>query len=131
MTADLGAAVKNSAASSWVDGVLPRVYQAALGAAADEHAAHEATVRVFAALRGERPSPESLAARAVRVAVRAHPQPAFAVIDLPAREAVALARLLEWSLDDIADELAVERTQVKTLLDRGLRAARRLLSTGP
>jgi DNA-directed RNA polymerase specialized sigma24 family protein len=125
-----GAVVKNSAVSSWVDGALPRVYQAALGAAADERAAHEATVCVFAALRGERPSPESLAARAVRVAVRTHPQPAFAAMDLPAREAVALARLLEWSLDAIADELAVERAQVKTLLDRGLRATRRLLATG-
>jgi DNA-directed RNA polymerase specialized sigma24 family protein len=99
------------------------VYGAAMAAAADAETAEEATLRVFAAAGAGDSDPETLAAAAVRLAVRTAPQRAFAPMEVGDREAVALARLLRWPEHRIAALLGIEIAEVRLRLTRGLRAA--------
>jgi DNA-directed RNA polymerase specialized sigma24 family protein len=102
---------------------IARVYGAAVAAAADADAAEEATLRVFAAAGAAERDPETLAATAVRLALRAAPDPAFASMEVEDRDAVALARLLRWPEPRIAAALDIDIPEVRRRLTRGLRAA--------
>lgn len=113
--------------SSGLDTTLAYVYGAACAAACDDDAAQRTTERVFDAMYDGSVARDVLAARAVRLAVRADPSPAFAAMDVPAREAVALTRLLKWDVDKVAAELAIDRNDVKALLNDGLHAIRNQL----
>jgi DNA-directed RNA polymerase specialized sigma24 family protein len=98
------------------DTAIARVYGAAMAAAADADAAEEATLRVFAAEGAADRDAETLAATAVRLALRAAPDPED-------RDAVALARLLCWPEPRIAAALDIDVPEVRRRLTRGLRAA--------
>ena len=97
------------------------MYGAAVSAAADAETAEDVTLRVFAVAGASAADPEALAAAAVRLAVRAAPRRAFALM-APDREAVALARVLRWREDRIAALLDIEVAEVRCRLARGLRA---------
>ena len=105
---------------------LPHVYGAALAASWDEETACTVTERVFdEAVRSGATRPHDrrgLAAQAIRFAMRAAPAPAFASMPPQAREAVALARLAGYSVEEIARTLAIAPAEVKRRLCAGLEA---------
>ncbi len=102
---------------------VPRVYGAALAAAASEETAADVTGHVLAGAAAEPGSDErALVALAVRLAVRGAPHPQFAAMEPDDREAVALVRLAGCSDGEAARVLGVEVGEVRRRLLRGLRA---------
>jgi DNA-directed RNA polymerase specialized sigma24 family protein len=99
------------------------VYGAAVAATAGPAAAAEVTEHVMVAARGERDS-RSLVGRAVLRAMRTAPHSAFAPMPEPEREAIALARLAGYSVDEIADLLGISPAEARARMTRGLRALR-------
>src|SRR4051812_33589403 len=99
---------------------LARVYGAALAAAGSPGMAADVTGHVLAGApeSGER----ELVARAVRLAVRGAPHPAFAALEPDDREAVALVRLAGCSDGEAASVLGIDVAEVRRRLLRGLRA---------
>jgi DNA-directed RNA polymerase specialized sigma24 family protein len=104
------------------DRTLARVYAAATAAAADHGAAEDATVRAVAS-NGHGADAERLSATAIRLALRAAPAPAFAAMQLPDAEAVALCRLLRLDVGGVAAMLGIAAPEVRRRLTRGLAAA--------
>jgi DNA-directed RNA polymerase specialized sigma24 family protein len=102
---------------------LREVYGAAVAATAGPAAAAEVTEHVMVAARGERDS-RSLVGRAVLRAMRTAPHAAFAPMPEPEREAIALARLAGYSVDEIADLLGISPAEARARMTRGLRALR-------
>jgi DNA-directed RNA polymerase specialized sigma24 family protein len=103
---------------------LARVYGAALAAAGSAGMAADVTGHVLAAASVEPGSDErALVARAVRLAVRGAPHPAFAAMELDDREAVALVRVAGCTDGEAAGALGVDVAEVRRRLLRGLRAA--------
>jgi len=105
------------------DETIAGVYAAAAAAAADPREAEEATVRAFHAAAPETLDPERVAAVAVRLVLHRNPAPAFARMDTPDAEAVALCRLLRLDVDRVAALLGVAAPEIRRRLTRGLRAA--------
>jgi hypothetical protein len=105
------------------DATLARVFGAARAAAADQSAAEEATLRVFAAAGPGDPNPERLSAAAVRLVLRAAPAAPFAAMALADAEAVALTRLLGLGESRVAALLGVAPRELRRRLTRGLAAA--------
>ena len=105
---------------------LPHVYGAALAASCDEETAHTVTERVFEeAVRGGEHllrDRRRLAAQVIRYAVRTAPAVPFGLIDPQDREAVALARLAGYSVDEIALTLEIAPAEAKRRLRGGLEA---------
>ena len=101
---------------------IARVYGAAVAATDDADAAEDVALQVFAVAGAGAADPDALAAAAVRLAVRAAPRRAFALMAPADREAVALARLLRLREDRIAALLEIEVAEVRRRLVRGLRA---------
>jgi|SRR5947209_7829330 len=98
------------------DSDLAWVFGAAVRAAADDHAARQATT-VAAAVGGDR------AARmvaAVRAAVAERPCEALAALPAAEREVIALARILRMDVDAIAVAVGSERGEVKARMRAGL-----------
>ena len=108
---------------AFVDASAPRVYGAALAAAADPGAAETVTSEVLldAAAGRARGDARSLIERAVLRAVRTAPHPALAPLSAPDRDAVALARLAGYSVAEVADALAIEPTEARSRMTSGLR----------
>ena len=104
------------------DATLSTVFAAATAAAADPHAAEDATVRAFAAAGPPGADAERVAATAVRLALRAAPAPPFARMALADAEAVALCRLLRLDVRRAAALLGVAERELRRRLTRGLAA---------
>jgi DNA-directed RNA polymerase specialized sigma24 family protein len=86
--------------------------------------AADVTGHVLAAASLEPGSDErALVARAVRLAVRGAPHPAFAAMEPDDREAVALILVAACSDGEAASVLGVDVAEVRRRLLRGLRAA--------
>jgi DNA-directed RNA polymerase specialized sigma24 family protein len=98
---------------------VDRVYAAARAAACDDESAAEVTRRVLVA--DPRGRPEALAVRGARLAALTAPHPALAGMSPPDREAVVLARVLGWTVDEIAGGLQISRADALARLGRGLR----------
>ena len=98
---------------------MDRVYAAARAAAADDESAAEVTRRVL--LADPRGRPDALAVRGARLAALTAPHPALARMAPPDREAVVLARVLGWTVDEIAGGLEISRADALARLGRGLR----------
>jgi hypothetical protein len=99
---------------------LPHVYAAAMAASSDAGVAEEVTERVLLADPGG--DCGVLVERAVRLAVRTSPHPAFAPMQLREREVIALARLTGATTARIAAVLGVEPVEARRLMAGGLRA---------
>jgi hypothetical protein len=102
---------------------LPHVYGAALAASCDEQTAQAVTERVFAeAVRAHEDLGDErrLAAQAVCFAMRTAPANPFAAMAPADREAVALARLAGYSVDEIALALGIGPDEAKRRLRAGL-----------
>ena len=99
---------------------LPQVYAAAMAASSDAGVAEEVTERVLIADPGG--DSGVLVERAVRLAVRTSPHPAFAPMPLREREVIALARLTGATTARIAAVLGVEPVEAHRLMASGLRA---------
>lgn len=103
------------------------VYSAAAAACGGHEMAEAVAQRVLASAVRAR-DPESLDRRhliqeAVLLAVRVDPCPELAAMALDEREAVALARLADCSVLDIALVLGITVQAVKAAMSRGLRRA--------
>ena len=103
------------------------VYSAAAAACGGDEMAEAVAQRVLASAARAR-DPESLDRRhliqeAVLLAVRVDPRPELAAMALDEREAVALARLADCSVHDIALVLRITVQAVKAAMSRGLRRA--------
>ena len=105
------------------DATLARVLGAARAAAADQSAAEEATLRVFAAAGPGEPSAERLSAAAVRLVLRAAPAAPFAAMAPADAEAVALTRLLGLGESRVAALLDLAPRELRRRLTRGVSAA--------
>ena len=101
---------------------LSEVYGAAVAAAAGPEAAAAVTEQVMVGSQGMQT--RSLVARTVLRAMRTAPHAAFALMPEPEREVIALARLAGYSVDEIADLLAVSPTEARARMTSGLRALR-------
>jgi DNA-directed RNA polymerase specialized sigma24 family protein len=99
---------------------LARVYGAALAASAGPAAAAQITGRVLP--RAEGLDNDAAAVRAIRLAAREAPAPTLALMAPDDREAVALARLAQFSSARIAGELGIGEPEVRRRMLRGLRA---------
>jgi hypothetical protein len=106
------------------ESTIALVWGAAVAAAADRAAAGEATLRAFAS-SGSDADAQELAATAVCLALRAAPAPAFAAMAPRDAEAVALARLLGFTVARIAAMLGVEMPEIRRRLCSGLTSASR------
>jgi DNA-directed RNA polymerase specialized sigma24 family protein len=102
-----------------LDGTVDRVYAAARAVVSDDASAAEVTRRVLVA--DPHGDPDVLAVRGVRLAALTAPHPAYAAMESPEREAVALARVLGFGVDEIAGRLEISRADVLGRLSRGLR----------
>jgi hypothetical protein len=111
-------------AMAYVDASLPRVYGAALAAAADPAIAEDVTCAVMAeaAAGSARADARALVGRAVLRAVEAAPDPAFAAMRSGDREAVALARLAGYTVDEVAGALGIAPAEARTRMTNGVRA---------
>ncbi len=109
--------------AAFIDASAPRVYGAALAAAADAGAAEDVAHEVLReAVAGRaRADARSLVESAVLQAVRTAPHPAFAPLRAGDREAVALARLAGYSVAEVADALAIPSTEARSRMTSGLR----------
>jgi DNA-directed RNA polymerase specialized sigma24 family protein len=107
-----------------VDASAAHVYGAAIAAAADPEAAADVTheAMVAAAAGQARADARSLIEHAVLRAVQSVPHPTFAAMRVEDREAVALARLAGYSVDEIADALAIPPAEARSRMTNGVRA---------
>jgi DNA-directed RNA polymerase specialized sigma24 family protein len=107
-----------------VDASLQHVYGAALAAAADSDAAEDVAydVMIEAADGRARPDARSLVERAVLDAVRTAPHPAFAAMRTEDREAVALARLVGYSVSEVAAALGIAPAEARSRMTNGIRS---------
>lgn len=105
--------------------MAPHVYGAALAAARDENAAAGVTESVLGHAAAAEPAEarEALVERAILTAVRSSPAPCFEVMARPGREAVALARLAGYSVDQVASSLGLGADDVKKSMLQALRRA--------
>lgn len=104
--------------------MAPHVYGAALAAARDESAAAGVTESVLGHAAAEpAEAREALVERAILTAVRSSPAPCFEVMARPGREAVALARLAGYSVDQVASSLGLGADDVKKSMLQALRRA--------
>ena len=105
---------------------LPHVYGAALAAARDDEAACTVTQRVFegpiSGTDRHCDDPRCLVEQAICLAMRTAPGTPFAMIAPRDREAVALARLAGYSVDEIALTLEIAPAEAKRRLRAGLEA---------
>jgi len=101
---------------------LSEVYGAAVAAAAGPEAAAAVTEQVMVGSQGMQT--RSLVARTVLRAMRTAPHAAFALMPEPEREVIALARLAGYSVDEIADLLAISPAEARARMASGLRALR-------
>jgi hypothetical protein len=105
---------------------LPHVYGAALAAARDQEAACTVTECVFQGpvAGADRPckDPRCLVEQVICLAVRTAPGHPFGVIAPQDREAVALARLAGYSVEEIAMTLELSPAETKRRLRAGLEA---------
>jgi hypothetical protein len=99
---------------------LREVYGAAVAATAGPTAAEEVTQHVMVAGHGA--DTRSLVARTVLRAMRTAPHAAFAPMPEPEREAIALARLAGYSVEEIAELLGIPPAEARARMTRGLRA---------
>jgi DNA-directed RNA polymerase specialized sigma24 family protein len=109
--------------SALVDASVPRVYGAALAAAADAEAAEDVTCEVMVDVangRG-RADARSLIERAVLRAVQTAPHPTFAAMRAEDREAVALARLAGYSITEVADALEIPPSEARSRMTSGVK----------
>lgn len=107
----------------------PHVYGAALAASGDEGAAASVAEHVLRSALGEPAGGvvdrRLLVERAIRLGVRSAPAGSFAGMEASDREAIALARLGGYSVDEVAASLATSPEDVKSRMLRGLRSAAR------
>jgi DNA-directed RNA polymerase specialized sigma24 family protein len=104
--------------------MAPHVYGAAMAASRDERAAAGVTERVLAKAAAEDVIVrDRLVERAILAAVRHAPAPCFEVMRQPDRDAVALARLAGYSVEQVAASLGLSVQEVKASMLRALRAA--------
>jgi DNA-directed RNA polymerase specialized sigma24 family protein len=104
--------------------LAPHVYGAALAASRDEHAAAGVTERVLEKAAAEDMiARDRLVERAILTAVRRSPAPCFEAMQQPDREAVALARLAGYSVEQVASSLDIGVDEVKASMLRALREA--------
>jgi hypothetical protein len=102
--------------------MAPHVYGAALAAARDESAAAGVTESVLGHAAAESAvAREALVERAILTAVRSSPAPCFEAMARPGREAVALARLAGYSVDQVASSLELGVDEVKKSMLQALR----------
>jgi DNA-directed RNA polymerase specialized sigma24 family protein len=98
---------------------LDRVYAAAHAACADDETAAAVTTYVLRA--DPLGPPDVLAARGACLAAGRRPHRAYAPMAPDDRDAVVLARVLGWTTDRIAVQLATTEADVRARLARGLR----------
>jgi DNA-directed RNA polymerase specialized sigma24 family protein len=104
--------------------MAPHVYGAALAAARDESAAAGVTESVLGHAAVESSvARDALVERAILTAVRSSPAPCFEVMARPGREAVALARLAGYTVDQVASSLGLGIDEVKKSMLQALRRA--------
>jgi DNA-directed RNA polymerase specialized sigma24 family protein len=103
---------------------LDAVWRAALAASADHVVAEEVTTAVLRAAPRDAAQAE-LVRRAVLLAVRRSPAPAFARMGRPERDAVALARIAGCRVGEVAVALGIGDGAARRLLTAGLRSMRR------
>jgi Sigma-70, region 4 len=104
---------------------LPLVYTAAYRASGDQAVAEEVAERVM--LSASDADAETLAERAVLLALRSSHDRAFAPMRAEEREVVALARLTGATTGRVATVLGIPPEEVRSRMTSGLRA---LLSAG-
>jgi DNA-directed RNA polymerase specialized sigma24 family protein len=104
---------------------LPLVYTAAYRASGDQAVAEQVAERVMLAGPGD--DAETLAERAVLLALRSSPARAFAPMRDEDRQVVALARLTGASTGRVATVLGISPEEARSRMTSGLRA---LLSAG-
>jgi len=104
---------------------IPDVYGAALAVCGDESVAADVTQTVLSeAARGESGTErDTLAERAVLLAVRVAPSGTLAAMLPEDRDVVALARPLGYSVADVSRALGLSAEAVKHRMLRGLRTA--------
>jgi DNA-directed RNA polymerase specialized sigma24 family protein len=102
--------------------VLDRIYSAARAVTDADEAAGEVTCRVLVA--DPLAPPDAMAARAARLAVVVAPHPSYRGMEPDDRQAVALARALGLTTDQIALQLQTTPAEVMRRLSRGLRTLR-------
>jgi hypothetical protein len=103
---------------------LDAVWRAALAASADQTVAEDVTTKVLCSAAGDATAGE-LVPRAVLLAIRRSPAPAFAGMSAQQREAVALARVAGCRVDEVAVTLGVGDRAARRLLTEGLRSTLR------
>jgi DNA-directed RNA polymerase specialized sigma24 family protein len=106
------------------DGDLPWIYGAAIRAASGEETAARATVAAFStrSTNGHTNGAHRrmLMIAAVRAALADSPSEPLAQLPPDEREAVGLARILNPKVDEVADLLEREVSEVKALMRNGL-----------
>lgn len=107
-----------------VDASLPRVYGAALAAAADPATAEHVTYAVMAEAiaADDLADTRALIGRAVLRAVETAPDPSLAPMTAEDRETVALARMAGYTVDEVAGALGIASAEVRSRMATGLRA---------
>ena len=100
---------------------LDEVWRAALAASGDRHVAEAVTTDVLHAAPPEATAGD-LVRRAVLAAVRQAPAPAFAAMEDAQREAIALARITNCPVGEVAAALGVGDGTARLLLTAGLRS---------
>jgi hypothetical protein len=103
---------------------LDAVWRAALAASGDQTVAEDVTTQVLSSAGSDAGAGE-LVRRAVLLAVRRAPAPAFAAMTVQQREAVALARIGACRIDEVAATLRVSDGAARRLLTEGLRSTLR------
>ena len=101
----------------WLDANAGHVYGAAMAASGDEEVALQVAREILAAGPGP-----MLVGRALVLAARRADAGPFARIAPADRDAVVLARLGGYKVDEIAGALAIETAEVKRRLTSGVRA---------
>jgi hypothetical protein len=101
----------------WLNDNAGHVYGAAMAASGDEEVALQVAREVLAAGPGP-----MLVGRALVMAARRADAGPFARLAPADRDAVVLARLGGYKVDEIAGALAIERAEVKRRLTNGVRA---------
>jgi hypothetical protein len=109
---------------------LDPVWRAALAASGDRDVAEEVTTAVLRAAPRDAAAGD-LVRRAVLAAVRRAPAPAYAAMEGAEREAVALARIADCPVGEVAAALGVGDGAARRLLTAGLRAMLHRPPSGP
>lgn len=104
--------------------MLPRVYGAALGAAADQEVAARAAEHAMIAEAAGAQTRTPPVAKAILAAMRDNPSAPFAALPRLERETLALARLGGFKVPEIAAALGEDERTIKRRLLDGLAALR-------